>query len=517
MLVNSGQPVKFEEPELPALASAKNKVKEVVNDSPRHGVFYSDGGCHGNPGPAGWGLHGYIYTADVPKKGSGLNNVVLTASGYEVKANEPEKELIPVTPIYYVDGFGSFLSKETNNVGELFGAIQAIEFAYSQQLHSVIVRSDSKYVVDGHNLYVPKWLSNNWMRSDGSEPANLELWKRLINGVKKLTDLDVKVEFIWIRGHDGHLGNELADHGATAGCLTSANNVLHHEINLAKPDGYWAKVHEKHPFITHRNLYFNSNIEMCQAGTYYLGEHGDDDELMGKEVTDGAHAVVRLKEPDFLIELVRNRVLKDANGNDVIELMKLGTLYRNSTMRDLMMYNQVGFYKEPTKRLNYCALDRTPLVIERTAAGLSFRTIDCLVQLEAILEAYLSNQTDGIPRYHETVITPYFFDPAMKKVKKEEVPTFLFKPDFKPGVVKLNIDAVCNVEEGKLLTDKIPFYLGVDCPDRNALKRLESLNPKMTLITWMPSKKVFRYATIVECDEGIGIWAGMYTNMKVIV
>ena len=45
-------------------------------------ILYTDGGVRPrNPGPGGWGLHGYTYQNTEPKKGTGNPEIVLTNAG----------------------------------------------------------------------------------------------------------------------------------------------------------------------------------------------------------------------------------------------------------------------------------------------------------------------------------------------------------------------------------------------------------------------------------------------------
>ena len=59
-------------------------------------VLYTDGGCRPNPGYGGSGIHGYLYTEEVPKKGAGQGLNILTAEGYVVKSEVPDMLIPPV-------------------------------------------------------------------------------------------------------------------------------------------------------------------------------------------------------------------------------------------------------------------------------------------------------------------------------------------------------------------------------------------------------------------------------------
>jgi hypothetical protein len=60
-----------------------NETTVESNDGYTTGmVIYCDGGARPNPGNIGWGNHGFIYSTQEPKKGSGNLTHILTASGY---------------------------------------------------------------------------------------------------------------------------------------------------------------------------------------------------------------------------------------------------------------------------------------------------------------------------------------------------------------------------------------------------------------------------------------------------
>ena len=74
-----------------------------------------------------------------------------------------------------------------------------------------IVYSDSNYCVQTFNDWMFKWANNNWIKSDKKVPENLELIQAYYNWYQKGYRIDLRK----IKGHNGHLGNELADKLAT--------------------------------------------------------------------------------------------------------------------------------------------------------------------------------------------------------------------------------------------------------------------------------------------------------------
>ena len=92
----------------------------------------------------------------------------------------------------------------TNNRMELLSAIiglKALKYPCS-----VTLFSDSQYVVRAiEDKWVTKWQGNGWKTAQGSV-KNIDLWEQLIESMKIH-----EVKFKWIKGHNGHPINELAD------------------------------------------------------------------------------------------------------------------------------------------------------------------------------------------------------------------------------------------------------------------------------------------------------------------
>ena len=77
---------------------------------------------------------------------------------------------------------------------------------------SVTLYSDSKYLVDAVTLgWLSGWKRADYRRGKKDEVKNIDLWERL----SELLSLH-KVEFVWVKGHDGHPENERCDELATA-------------------------------------------------------------------------------------------------------------------------------------------------------------------------------------------------------------------------------------------------------------------------------------------------------------
>jgi ribonuclease HI len=132
----------------------------------KHVEIFTDGACKGNPGPGGWGAI--------------------------LRMGEHEKELSGGDPA------------TTNNRMELMGAIQALQAL--KQPCRVTLHTDSKYVIDGITKWIFGWQRNGWKNAAKKPVANADLWQELIAAARAH-----QLEWVWVKGHDGHPENERAD------------------------------------------------------------------------------------------------------------------------------------------------------------------------------------------------------------------------------------------------------------------------------------------------------------------
>ena len=121
------------------------------------------------------------------------------------------------TVLEYVDSKGELHTRElsqgykrtTNNRMELMAVIAGLE-ALNRPCQ-VELYSDSKYVVDAFNQHwIDGWIKKGWKRGKNEPVKNIDLWQRLLKA-----KAPHQVQFIWVKGHDGHPQNERCDTLAT--------------------------------------------------------------------------------------------------------------------------------------------------------------------------------------------------------------------------------------------------------------------------------------------------------------
>jgi ribonuclease HI len=504
----------------------------------QHLVLYSDGGAWPiNPGFGGWGLHGYLFSVNPPKKGTGLGKWVLTQTGYVDKTQYADVLTVPaaVTPLAYIDGFGSYLNPVTNNVGELDGAIRALSLAADYAIKSVLVISDSKYVIENINKgFVYKWEKQNWIKSDGNPAANIELWTQLLKLKRGLEEKGVQLFFTWQRGHQGHKGNDRADHLATLGVNYSHQAPsTRNEINIHQPDGYWKSDVERHPFLNLPFVLFTTDQSRWVPNKYYQVTTAKEVDQIGRRARDGSFAIVELDAPSVATDQVMKAHLALEQNVHLLVAIDNNAIHRGETHDYIVEHGKYALRRRAPHRDDLVGLDKAVISYHQSPALLTFRAIDKLEEYNSILEAFKAGvlEIDGI-KLVKTDLTPILYETNIKPAKKvkkakekdavvgeEQVSaheTFLtLKPEYKVGYATLEVQANYD-HDGETKILPLSVMLGIDLLDRNSLKRLESHKPEITLITWRPDELYFSYATIVKTATCIGLWSGIFTNQRII-
>ena len=128
--------------------------------------IFTDGACSGNPGPGGWGaiLRSGVHEREI--------------SGGELAT--------------------------TNNRMEITAAIRALETL--KRPSNVTLHTDSRYLMDGATLWLPRWMANGWKTADKKPVKNADLWREL-----EAAGAPHKIAWRWVQGHSGHAENERAD------------------------------------------------------------------------------------------------------------------------------------------------------------------------------------------------------------------------------------------------------------------------------------------------------------------
>lgn len=114
----------------------------------------------------------------------------------------------------------------TNNRMEMTAILHALQSLPSGL--KVTVHSDSRYCVNGLTTWRAGWKKKNWMKGD-KPMLNRDLWLALEEQLNRL-----RVDFVWVRGHNGDANNEIADRLATEGRMKALAGETVQEVETPK-------------------------------------------------------------------------------------------------------------------------------------------------------------------------------------------------------------------------------------------------------------------------------------------
>lgn len=492
--------------------------ENVVTEETVHLVAYTDGGARPNPGRAGWGFHGYTFTPGIePKKPITVGQVTVTSNGY-IPSNIVGKDNIVIQPTAYVDGYGSFAEDTSNNLAELTSAINVLQLAKDIKAKNILIKADSSYVLEGMDKWVPNWKKNNWLKRDGTAPANVVHWKKMEGIYSELKQSGTQIDLQWVKGHDNIFGNELADKLATIGVMASREGKQLNVIDIDRSNKYWKYEFDSHPFLNLPRMYFNTDTKAHIKGVYHLGYHGNDDELLGKRIPDATYAIVKIKEPDPVLELVIDHVGKISRGSNYIVIGRLDKLHSSNVHKRIMQYGslvlaQRNIYNTDLYFEDYEGNSEEPLVKTLTRTKIAQRAVDAITDIDLILNKYLTKSDEIIVNDFTSII----YD-TVDKIGKNKTPVTetKIKAEYAVGHRLINIPVKYKTSTG-VKDAMLCLTLNIDMPDRNVLKQIEKFAPKLSLITWYESEIAFRYAVVIELEDGsMGIWCSYYSNLRIV-
>jgi ribonuclease HI len=142
--------------------------------------IWTDGGCHGNPGPGAWA---YLIASG---EGAEERRVIAERTGAE--------------------------KLTTNNRMELRAVISSLEDldnvlkAAGGNPKNITVFTDSEYVKSGITKWMLNWKANGWRTAAKKPVKNQDLWTRLDSLCASRPLL-----WRWVNGHSGIIFNERCD------------------------------------------------------------------------------------------------------------------------------------------------------------------------------------------------------------------------------------------------------------------------------------------------------------------
>lgn len=165
--------------------------------------IYTDGGARPNPGIGGWGWASY------------LNNTLFeTGYGGEKKTTNNRMELMALIKALKVysneceSRSNECESTPTFHPRMLIGSIRICTDS-TYVCNSLVKKSGETLTEKGvYTGWMKKWKKDNWVKPP---KQNIDLFKLLDGVICNVMKRGVSIKIVWVKGHSGVEGNELAD------------------------------------------------------------------------------------------------------------------------------------------------------------------------------------------------------------------------------------------------------------------------------------------------------------------
>lgn len=482
-----------------------DKINNVVKDYTA--IVYCDGSTGpGNPSFYGSGAHGYLFSSEnIGKKSADRpKNNIITTLGYI------ESELIPkykdlyevVVPEMYIDGIYSYRGISTNNVAELNACIESFhklfELKQSDEGYNIthiIFKTDSMYLINIENAIIK---SDAW--KENTERVNFSYWLKIYEVIEKAKELGITYKIVKVVGHSGDHGNHISDRLALLARMESTR--LSNEIifKLSTPKNYWTGTPDRHPFLSLRQLFFtNIQREESKENIFAVMKYKKDDEL-GKKSHEACFGLVIFNNKIELLESAITEFQKHLKTMSLLSSVDLNNLYSNNVNRYLDIFGTKAFmFNKNQGILN--VVDETDVVNEIRPAGLATQAFNKVLNLYTLIGYYRTGDTDLIKTFD---ITDKFYELDEKNKTKTVIPN---------GVNSIEVEFTY---EDSII--KLPLELGRDLLDRNAIKKLESPDVKVTLMVEKITPLYLQYFIIIDKQDtnDISIWHNFYSNSILI-
>ena len=504
------------------------ELKALIPESGDWGiVLYTDGGFRKETDVSSWGMHGYLYDYIDRKAGYGLKKCSPTNTGYVgpgirvvdengkvLRRNLKNRlDVVNVRIAAYIDSFEP-LTGGTNNQAEVSGLLNALRLIVALSPPQAQLVLDSEYALKGALLWNPKWKEKNYIKNDGTEVTNKELWLEVAEVMAELEAKKIKVAWDWTKGHMDDIGNNHADLISNQAMNAAINGVSGINYIVSPIAKYWSPVADVHPLLREPRLYLPLNLKdrpIKEGKVYFFGNVGPNDDVEGRPSADRGYSAILLKEPDQVINIVEDYFRESCLTNRDIFIVRL----RNDMITKAKMHNEIVntgsifFEPRPDKQVIknvYTRKSETGFGEAIDPPELSMKLLDNLIRLEELLYVHQTDES-GLLAKHD--ITHLFY--GLEEKKNKSVLKYIA-----PNKAFVRAD-ISYLHKEQQHNRAVPLTYGISLPSQNTLRAVVNFNPKVSIIHWEENDLWRRYATILETDIGIGLWCGIYSNKSFLV
>ena len=118
--------------------------------------------------------------------------------------------------------------RQTSNRAELRAALAALRARqwFDDGYRTVVIASDSEYLVKGASCWARSWTEHQWKTSEGDNVANQDLWEMLLGEAERYQEQGLAIEFWRIGRHMNEIADAAAKKAALETDLKTFNDLM---------------------------------------------------------------------------------------------------------------------------------------------------------------------------------------------------------------------------------------------------------------------------------------------------
>lgn len=357
--------------------------------------------------------------------------------------------------------------------------------------------TDAKMVLGGMKKILSTGGQIN-LTPNGQPVAHRALWQEILGLTLKILKKGKKLTVEALKARAGVKVFETACDNAARGWVMAYNRVENPEITYShianeepKASALQAASH-----LLQKQWYFIPQAKpmLGDRTLYFMGDHGKDNEQLGKSRAESYLSVVALARPDPFLEKIRTHFDTKGEGSDHIYIVNAKKL-TEAPLRQELHQHGLNYCYWQAKEESYRLYDETLVVAKLHPVLKGYKAFMALNALVALMQELVSGEGRHLVRVDIT----------------DQV--LLRKPKNKWGVdPKLLSGDRCLRLRLPEIPQPIVLTLDLDLPG-TGLQRLAKEQPKIELIWIKETRTTGRHFVFITTEEGFSLWSAYESNL----
>lgn len=481
----------------------------------------------------GVGLHGYVSTQVVAKRGYGLKKVIPTPKGYK----KDVKDVLQVIREVVDMRIPLYGPEKTSTVANCIvaGCVVALEYVLQLEekpktLCLLVPRKNiSVFLTKGYT----KVIADGYVDAKGQPiPFKdvLDSYVRVAESLSK-AGVNISVEYVGADACKGLQEALVNARDAVLSAIKTRQGEAEPTCIVSAPEGYWNHEHGRHPLLGKSRLVFRmvngAPVEhdhlflMDFEKTSKKKEHLHKLEIeVGQLLPSASYCVAKIADLDSIIPKIQKQ---HATYLDT-PVERLGVMFLDAVFKpgahSVMTKVGADYLHSQTYVTDLVDGYGAMFTHELNPARQAYRAWNTYLDMQSIVQAFLAARVeqDAVNMFHcgqgmfmSTDITSRFME-----VKEDAKGKLAYKAskEVETPNTSIMVEGCYTDEEagGEIRKAQINLSIGIDMPKRNAIAAMANEKLKAYVLVKQDTAFTVRHYVVVTNGEEYGIWAAPFAN-----